>query len=89
MSESFIIELVREAILMVCIISLPPLVVSLIVGLVISILQATTQVQEQSLTFVPKIIAVFVTLAVMAPWTIRVLVGFTNRIYSRIPDLLR
>jgi flagellar biosynthetic protein FliQ len=52
-------------------------------------LQATTQVQEQSLTFVPKIIAVFITLAVMAPWTIRVMVNFTNRVYNRIPDLLR
>ncbi|WP_027363318.1 flagellar biosynthesis protein FliQ [Desulfotruncus alcoholivorax] len=89
MSESFIIELVREAIFMVCIIALPPLIVSLIVGLVISILQATTQIQEQSLTFVPKIVAVFVTLAVMAPWTVRVLVSFTNQIYNRIPDLLR
>jgi flagellar biosynthetic protein FliQ len=89
MSETMIIELAREAVLMVCIVALPPLAVSLIVGLVISILQATTQVQEQSLTFVPKIIAVFITLAVMAPWTIRVMVNFTNRIYNRIPDLLR
>jgi len=89
MSETFIIELVRDAILMVCIVALPPLAVSLIVGLVISILQATTQVQEQSLTFVPKIIAVFITLAVMAPWTVRMMVAFTNRVYSRIPDLLK
>ncbi|WP_347491377.1 flagellar biosynthesis protein FliQ [Desulfoscipio sp. XC116] len=89
MSETFIIELVRDAILMVCIVSLPPLAVSLIVGLVISILQATTQVQEQSLTFVPKMIAVFLTLAVMAPWTMRIMVSFTNRVYSRIPDLLK
>lgn len=89
MNETFIVELVREAILMVCIIALPPLAVSLLVGLVISILQATTQVQEQSLTFVPKIIAVFVTLAIMAPWTMRVIVSFTHRVYNRIPDLLR
>ncbi|MBF7081951.1 flagellar biosynthesis protein FliQ [Desulfallas sp. Bu1-1] len=89
MSETLIIELVREALLMVCIIALPPLAVSLLVGLVISILQATTQVQEQSLTFVPKIIAVFITLAVLAPWTARVMVNFTNRVYNRIPDLLR
>jgi len=88
-SESFIIELVREAILMVCIIALPPLMMALLVGLVISILQAATQVQEQSLTFVPKIIAVFLTLAIMAPWTIRVMTGFTTRVFNRIPDLLR
>lgn len=89
MTEAFIIELVREAIFTVCIVALPPLAVSLIVGLVISILQATTQVQEQSLTFVPKIIAVFLTLAVMAPWTVRIMVNFTSRLYNRIPDLLR
>ncbi len=89
MTESFIIELSREAILMACIVALPPLAAALLVGLVISILQAATQVQEQSLTFVPKIIAVFLTLAIMAPWTIRVMLNFTNRVYSRIPDLLR
>ncbi|MCG8402587.1 MAG: flagellar biosynthesis protein FliQ [Firmicutes bacterium] len=89
MTETFIIALVREAILMVCIIALPPLMAALLVGLVISILQAATQVQEQSLTFVPKIIAVFLTLAVMAPWTVRLMMSFTNRVYSRIPDLLR
>jgi len=88
-TESFIIELVREAILIVCIIALPPLAAALLVGLVISILQAATQVQEQSLTFVPKIIAVFLTLAIMAPWTIRVMTGFTSRVFNRIPDLLR
>ncbi|HBX23692.1 MAG TPA: EscS/YscS/HrcS family type III secretion system export apparatus protein [Desulfotomaculum sp.] len=89
MTESFIIELVREAIMMVCIIALPPLVVALLVGLVISIMQAATQVQEQSLTFVPKIIAVFLTLAIMAPWSIRIMISFTNRVFNRIPDLLR
>ncbi len=89
MNETFIIELVREAVLMVCIIALPPLAVALLVGLVISILQAATQVQEQTLSFVPKIIAVFITLAIMAPWTVRVMLNFTNRVYNRIPDLLR
>jgi len=88
-NETFIIELVREAVLMVCIIALPPLAVALLVGLVISILQAATQVQEQTLSFVPKIIAVFITLAIMAPWTVRVMLNFTNRVYNRIPDLLR
>jgi len=75
--------------MMVCIIALPPLVVALLVGLVISIMQAATQVQEQSLTFVPKIIAVFLTLAIMAPWSIRIMISFTNRVFNRIPDLLR
>ncbi len=89
MSEALIIELVREAIFTVCIVALPPLAVSLVVGLAISIFQATTQIQEQSLAFVPKIIAVFLTLAVMAPWTARMMVNYTSRLYNRIPDIFR
>lgn len=69
--------------------ALPTLGVSLAVGLVISILQATTQVQEQSLTFVPKIIAVFVTLAVTAPWLLKLMLGFTSRLYARLPAVIQ
>jgi len=61
----------------------------LLVGLVISVLQATTQVQEQSLTFVPKIIAVFITLAVLAPWLIRIMLNFTARLYARLPSIMQ
>lgn len=69
--------------------ALPTLGVSLVVGLVISVLQATTQVQEQSLTFVPKIIAVFVTLAVTAPWLLKLMLGFTSRLYARLPAVIQ
>ena len=61
----------------------------MLVGLVISVLQATTQVQEQSLTFVPKIIAVFITLAVLAPWLIRIMLNFTARLYARLPSIMQ
>jgi len=73
----------------VLLLALPILGVSLAVGLVISILQATTQVQEQSLTFVPKIIAVFVTLAVTAPWLLKLMLGFTSRLYARLPAVIQ
>lgn len=69
--------------------ALPVLGVSLLVGLVISVLQATTQVQEQSLTFVPKIVAVFVTLAVLAPWLMKVMLNFTTRLYARLPAIMQ
>lgn len=88
MTDTFIINVVREALLTVVILTLPPLGVALLVGLVIGILQATTQVQEQSLAFVPKIIAVLVTLAITAPWIIRVMTGFTTKIFGRLPDVL-
>jgi flagellar biosynthesis protein FliQ len=63
----------------------PTLLVSLIIGVLISIFQAITQLQEVTLTFVPKIVAVFITLLVTLPWTVKVLVDFTRAIYENIP----
>ncbi len=88
-TDTLVIQIAREAIWHVLLLSLPVLGVSLLVGLVISILQATTQVQEQSLTFVPKIFAVFVTLAVLAPWLVKVMLNFTTRLYARLPSILQ
>ncbi|MDQ0285580.1 flagellar biosynthetic protein FliQ [Desulfofundulus luciae] len=87
MTDTLVTQIAREALMMILILSLPTLAVSLLVGLVISILQATTQVQEQSLTFVPKIIAVFLTLAITAPWMVRLMTGYTTRLFSRLPSL--
>jgi len=89
MTDTQIIQIARDAIWHVLILSLPVLGVSLLVGLVISVLQATTQVQEQSLTFVPKIIAVFVTLAVLTPWLIKVMLNFTAQLYARLPSIMQ
>ena len=75
--------------MMVLVIAAPILVAGLLVGLIISILQATTQIQEQSLTFVPKLIAVLVLLVVMAPWIINVLVGYTTELYLKIPLMVK
>lgn len=89
MSDTLTVQICREALILIVILSLPALIVSLVVGLVISILQATTQVQEQSLTFVPKIVAVFVVLALAAPWLLKVATNFTTRLYSGIPSIIR
>ena len=67
----------------------PVLVVSLVVGLLISLFQAVTQLQEMTLTFVPKIIAVFITLLVALPWMVKVLVSFTRSILENIPQYVR
>jgi len=75
--------------MMVLVIAVPILVAGLLVGLIISILQATTQIQEQSLTFVPKLITVLVLLVVLAPWIINVLVGYTTDLYSKIPLMVK
>ncbi len=67
MVQDFILKIANEGILLILIISGPPVLFSLMVGLVIALFQAVTQVQEQTLTFVPKVIIVFGTLAVMGP----------------------
>ena len=76
------IELAGEALWLILMLSLPPLLASLVVGLVVSLLQALTQVQEQTLTFVPKIIATIVTLILFAGWIFENLQVFTRKVFD-------
>ena len=69
-------------------VSMPVLGVTMLVGLVISVLQVVTQVQEMSLSFVPKLVAAAVSLIVFGPWMLRELTGFSSRLWSAIPSLL-
>ena len=87
MDTQFIVELARNSILTTLLVSSPMLILALIVGLAISILQAITQIQEMTLTFIPKIIAVAVALVVFLPWMITTVVGFTNQLFALIPTL--
>jgi len=89
MIETLVIKVFREGLLMVIILSLGPIMVSLVVGLLIALFQATTQIQEQTLTFVPKILAVFLTLGLLGPWMISQMVKFANSIFTLIPLLFR
>ncbi|MEZ4459413.1 MAG: flagellar biosynthesis protein FliQ [bacterium] len=82
--ESYLIQLMREAMLLVLVVSAPPLLTSMLVGLVISIFQATTQIQEQTLTFVPKLVAVFASLALAGPWIGAQVVRFTHVVFQGI-----
>jgi len=68
MGSDFIAQVTNEALLLTLIVSGPPVVLSLLVGLMVALFQAITQIQEQSLTFVPKVIVVFGTLAILGPW---------------------
>jgi len=88
MSEALIIKLVSDALMQVIYISAPPLGISVVVGLIISILQAATSIQEQTLTFVPKLLAVFVVLIVFSSWIINGFVTYTQELFnlmSKIP----
>lgn len=77
----------RESLMTIMIVSAPMLGVGMFVGLIISIFQTTTSIQEQTLTFVPKIIAIFVTMIVFGAWMIRTLVNYTTHIFSMIEKL--
>ncbi len=88
MTQTYVLHLAREALMMVVILSLPTLGVAMLVGLIVGILQATTQVQEQTLSFVPKMVAVFVTLVVAAGWLLNIAIRFTTKLYEQIPNII-
>ena len=85
MDTEAILRICNEALFLILILSGPALLASLVIGLLISIFQATTQIQEQTLTFVPKIVVTFLTLALLGPWLLTQLVVFTQRLYHYIP----
>jgi flagellar biosynthetic protein FliQ len=66
-------------------VSAPILIVSLVIGLVISVFQAMTQINEVTLTFVPKILGVFAVAAILGPWMVGTMVSYTTRLYSTLP----
>ena len=87
-SQEAILDIARDAIYTIIITSAPLLIVSLVVGLIISIFQTVTSIQEQTLTFVPKIIAVFVALMVCGSWMMDNLTGFIDRLWSNFSTYL-
>jgi flagellar biosynthesis protein FliQ len=84
MSSDFVIRIAGEAVYTVLKVSAPILVLALVVGLLISIFQATTQIQEQTLAFVPKIVVVLLCILIFGPWMLTTLVDFTYHIYDNL-----
>jgi flagellar biosynthetic protein FliQ len=82
MSTDALITIMREGLLLVLLLSAGPMLASLLVGFVVSVLQATTQIQEQTLSYVPKLIAVFLSIAVLGPWMLSQAVRFTQAIFD-------
>jgi flagellar biosynthesis protein FliQ len=78
----------QEALYLTLIVSGPPIVLSLVVGLIISVFQATTQIQEQTLTFAPKLVVVFGVLALGGTWIGSQLLRFTFHLFDRFPEML-
>jgi len=87
--ESQILAIAIDMMKLAMYLSFPVLLVSMVVGLMISIFQATTQINEMTLSFVPKLIAVAVVMILTAPWTMNMLVDFTKRIITMIPKFIQ
>ena len=82
LSEGVVLDVARQAFTTIIVTSAPALLVSLVVGLVISIFQTVTSIQEQTLTFVPKIICVFLALILFGPWMMNSMVEFMTQLWS-------
>lgn len=89
MSEGQIIDLLQEAMLNVILLSAPMLVLGLIVGLAVSVFQATTQIQEQTLAFVPKILSVLVAIIVFGPWILNRIVDYTEGLFMNLNNFIQ
>ncbi|MGI6225618.1 MAG: flagellar biosynthesis protein FliQ [Peptococcales bacterium] len=87
MTQDFIIYVAKQAVYTVLLIAGPLLSGSILVGLAISIFQATTQIQEQTLTFVPKLVVILVLVVITGPWMLNVLIDFTISLFEIIPKL--
>lgn len=84
MSSELVLTIAERAVYMTLLISGPLLLIALVIGLLISIFQATTQIQEQTLAFIPKIVAVLVALIIFGPWMLSNMVTYTQSIFSNL-----
>jgi len=89
MTVDLVKEISGEVFKTILLVSGPVLLVSMVVGLVISLFQAVTQIQEFTLTFVPKVIAVFITIFLFFPWIARILMTYTTDLFNKIPVYIR
>jgi len=89
MNQDFAVQVLFQGINLTLLISLPAVGIGLLIGFIISLFQAVTQIQEQTLTFVPKVVAVMLTIAFTSPWVIAMIVDFTNSLWSSIPNMVR
>ena len=88
MTPTAVIELGRQAVEVTLMVSAPLFLAALVTGLIISIFQAATQINEMTLSFVPKLVAIFVTLVLAGPWMITLLTDFIRRLFESIPVMI-
>ena len=88
MTQTFVLTVLSQAVFITLLLSAPMLLTALVVGFVIALLQTVTSIQEQTLSFVPKALAVFLVLILSTPWIIITSIGFLQRLYANIPNLV-
>lgn len=88
MYEDIVLGIAHQAVMTVLLVSAPVLGAALLTGLIISILQATTQMQEMTLVFVPKIIVVLLVIVLFGPWMLNILTSFAHNLWAAIPQFI-
>jgi flagellar biosynthetic protein FliQ len=88
MSHALVVDLARNAIMLALLIAGPMLIVALVIGLTVSVLQAVTQIQEQTLAFVPKLVGVSAVFLLALPWVLQLLVKYTTELFRSLPSLI-
>lgn len=89
MENDFVVEVVNQAIKITLMLSAPMLLGALIVGILVSIFQAVTQINEQTLSFIPKILVIIAALVIFSPWMMETMVSYTQDLFTSIPELVR
>jgi flagellar biosynthetic protein FliQ len=89
MSEALVVGVVRQAIETAVVVTLPMLAAGLLAGVLVSILQTVTSIQDNVLAFIPRAAAIFIVFAVTFPWMLRVVTGFSATLIGRLPELVR
>jgi flagellar biosynthesis protein FliQ len=87
METELFLEITNKALFATGVLSLPILIPGLIAGIIISIFQAVTQINEQTLTFVPKLFILIISYLVTGPWLVRFMTGYTSEVFTRIPEI--
>jgi flagellar biosynthetic protein FliQ len=89
MSEALVVGVVRQAIETAMLVTLPMLAAGLLAGVVVSVFQTVTSIQDNVLAFIPRAIAIFVVFALTFPWMLRVVTGFSAALIRRLPEMVR
>lgn len=88
MNPDTVISLAQRAMEVTLMISAPPLLAALLMGLIVSVFQAATQINEMTLSFIPKLVAIFVVLVVFGPWMLGILLDYINNLFTGIPGMI-